>query len=47
MFDLKNRVALVTGSSRGIGKAVAIALGEAGAKVAVNYRERGATSQSI
>ena len=37
LFSLKGKVALVTGSSTGLGKAMAIALGKAGAKVALNY----------
>jgi 3-oxoacyl-[acyl-carrier protein] reductase len=36
-FSLDGRVALVTGSSTGLGKAMAFALGAAGAKVALNY----------
>lgn len=47
MPELEKRVALVTGGSRGIGKAIALALGKAGAAVAINYRERGEEAASV
>src|SRR5215207_1402709 len=41
LFDLSGRVALVTGSSAGIGFALAHGLGGAGAKVVLNGRDPG------
>ncbi|MGF6839963.1 3-oxoacyl-[acyl-carrier protein] reductase [Paraburkholderia youngii] len=45
--DLHDRVALVTGGSRGIGRAVSLSLASAGAAVAVNYRQRGNEAAQI
>ncbi len=44
---METQVALVTGGSRGIGRAVALALAAEGARVAINYRVNTAAAQAV
>jgi 3-oxoacyl-[acyl-carrier protein] reductase len=47
MITLQNKTALVTGASRGIGRATAVALAEAGAHVLVHYGRSAVEAESI
>ena len=47
MTTLKNKVAIVTGSSKGIGAQIAILLAEAGAKTVINYANDDAAANEI
>ena len=45
LFELDGKVAVVTGSSKGIGKSIALALAEYGAKVVVSSRSQEAVDE--
>ena len=46
-FSLQGKNAVVTGGSRGIGRAIALGLAEAGANVAITYRERRDDAEAV
>lgn len=47
IMDLQGKIAIVTGGSRGIGKAISLTLGRAGAKVIVNFNHSEEAAQAV
>ena len=46
-MDIEGKVALITGSTRGIGRGIALRLGENGAKLVINYRSNEAAAREM
>src|SRR5512143_2089015 len=47
MTDLTHQIALITGASRGIGRAITLAFAQAGADIAVNYRTQTVAAAAV
>lgn len=47
LFDLSGKVAVITGSSRGIGRAIAVRMAEQGAKVVISSRKEAACAEVV
>src|SRR5579859_1901134 len=46
-ISLKDRIAIVTGASRGIGRAIALELAASGASVVINYKQNAAAADEV